>query len=532
MKRKYIIGLMAISLLSVVGCEDLDTLPDGNTLTSSQKEDVVANNPDKAEAGVNAIFSMFTIYEPNADALGAARHNDFGYPTIMSCMDMNGYDLVSKDNGYNWFGNSLDYSDRIYTSFETQMVWNDLYKIISTANQVIAGPASEASTPTFQFYLAQGLASRAFSYFVAAQLYSFNYVDHKTDPCVPILTDENAEEYQINGGATRATVEEVYTLMNADIDAAIILLDSAQTNGFTRKDKRYIDLAVAYGLKARIALAMEDWDAAASAAANAIAESDAEPLSIADASIPAFNDAGDGEEWMWGAIITETDDVSTSGIVNWISHMGSLNWGYANYSGGRQINKELFNSIAETDARKGWWTNDTSYSPNLNAEQLKQMAKYDPYTQCKFAPYNDKVGGTINANDIPLMRIEEMYLIQAEAEEMSGGNGLTILEDFVTEYRDSAYTFPGGDFQEEVFRQRRIELWGEGLNWFDVKRLKVDIDRRGAGYPDATMVFNIAADDNIILWRIPEAEIQSNNLLNEGDNNPSAPAPTPVPDIE
>lgn len=38
---------------------------------------------------------------------------------------------------------------------------------------------------------------------------------------------------------------------------------------------------------------------------------------------------------MWGIIISETDRVVTSGIVNWISHMGSFNYGYANFSGGK-----------------------------------------------------------------------------------------------------------------------------------------------------------------------------------------------------
>ena len=35
------------------------------------------------------------------------------------------------------------------------------------------------------------------------------------------------------------------------------------------------------------------------------------------------------KDWLWGIYIAETDRVVTSGIVNWISHMGSLNYGYA-----------------------------------------------------------------------------------------------------------------------------------------------------------------------------------------------------------
>jgi hypothetical protein len=236
---------------------------------------------------------------------------------------------------------------------------------------------------------------------------------------------------------------------------------------------------------------------------------------------------------MWGIIIAETDDVVGSGIVNWISHMGSLNYGYANFSLGKQVNKSLFESIPVTDVRKGWWLNENLTSPNLSAEQQAFMEEYQypAYTQVKFAPYNNEVGTANKANHIPLMRIEEMYLIKAEGEIMGGGNGRQTLEDFVKAYRDPNYVAPSSDLQNEVYRQRRIELWGEGLSWYDVMRLNKDMDRRGAGYPNATMVFNIPAGDNILLWLIPEREIQGNPALENSDNNPVAPAPLPVPDL-
>ena len=62
-------------------------------------------------------------------------------------------------------------------------------------------------------------------------------------------------------------------------------------------------------------------------------------------------------------------------------------------------------------------------------------------------------------------------------------------------------------------------------------RLNKGVDRRGGGFPNATMVFNIPAGSDILLWRIPEAEIQANPALEEGDNNPSAPTPEPVADL-
>ena len=196
----------------------------------------------------------------------------------------------------------------------------------------------------------------------------------------------------------------------------------------------------------------------------------------------------DENDWMWGIKVEETDRVVTSGICNWPSHMGSLNYGYANYSQGMQINKQLFASIADTDVRKGWWLDENGESKNLTTAEQKEWVStyYKPYTQVKFGPYNNVVGQSTNANDIPLMRIEEMYLIKAEAEAM-GGNpsaGKSTLNDFVKTYRDPEYTCSASsasDIQEEVYRQRRIELWGEGLSWYDIMRLNKPVDRRQIG---------------------------------------------------
>lgn len=538
MKAKYIFVSCLLSALTFTGCQDIDTFPEGDTITSDQKEEISELDPEKAEAGVNAIFTQFSQYMPNKGALGAERHNDIGYPTIMLATDANGFDVVSDNNGYNWTGFSITYEDRIYTSNECQMIWNNLYGIIYSANNVAKSIPEEADmTSLNKQYRGQALAARAFSYFILAQLYQFNYVGHQSDDCVPLITDVNIDEATQNGMA-RATVEEVYTQIHADLDKAIELLSAAETEGMTRKDRRYINSSVAYGLRARVNLTMQNWKEAAEDAKKAIDTSDATPASISDVSKPTFWSM-DESDWMWGIKVAETDEIVTSGIVNWPSHMGSLNYGYANYSQGMQINKKLYNSISDTDVRKGWWLDENNESPNLTtAEQKEWVNTYcKPYTHVKFGPYNNVVGQSTNASDIPLMRIEEMYLIKAEAEAMSGntGTGKNTLVDFVKTYRDPEYTCSASsasDIQEEVYRQRRIELWGEGLSWYDIMRLNKNVDRRGAGYPNATSVFNIAAGSDILLWRIPENEIQANKALDADSNNPSAAVPTPVADEE
>ena len=443
MKNKNLLSIVAFvsALFFITSCNDLDTLPEGDKITTSQKEEVYDQLPERAEAGVNAIFAQFNQYAPNADTFGATRHNDFGYPSIMLFTDASGNDVVSEDNSYNWTGNSLDFTDRSVTSLETQIMWNDLYSMIYASNNVIGTIDPETEDPKNQFFLAQGLSVRAFSYFGLVQLYQFNYKGNESKPGVPLITNENANEVAIEG-APRASVQEVYDLILSDLNLAISLLESAEEQDMDRVDKRYVNLAVAYGIRARVHLTMHNYKEAASDAQSAIDATDAKPASISAVSKPTFYDASEGN-WMWAIVVAETDRVVTSGIVNWYSHMGSFNGnGYSTVSKGKQINKALFNSIPDSDVRKNWWLNADKESAMLNKEQKDFIASigYAPYTQVKFGPYKGEVGTSTNANDIPLMRVEEMYLIKAEAEAMSGGDGKGTLESFIKKYRDPSYS--------------------------------------------------------------------------------------------
>lgn len=533
MKAKYKFLSLFLTATTFVGCQDMDLLPEGEFVTDKQKETVAELNPVRAKDKVNAIFATFSQYMPNKTALGAERHNDIGYPTIMMAMSANGMDEVSDNNGYNWMGYSLTFEDRSYTMNECIMVWNDLYSIIYAANKVVAEIDENTEDPEQQFFLAQGLGARGFAYWVLAQLYQFTYVDAKDELCVPVITDKNQED-AVENGCKRSTVEQVYTQINTDLTKAIELLTAAEGNKYKRSDKRYISLAVAYGLRARMNLTMQNMSEALADANAAIEKAKGEnlsPLSIEKAGQPGFN-SSEETNWMWGIIVNEKDAVVTSAICNWPSHFGSLSYGYANFSGGVQISKSLYAQIKDTDVRKKWWLTSTGEGMDgyLSDEQAQYVEKngYKPLTQVKFAPYNNVVGTSINASDIPLMRVEEMYLIKAEAE--GEGAGKTTLQDFIKEYRDPSYSVPSTDFKDEVYLQRRIELWGEGMGWFDIMRLKKGVDRRGCGYPNASSVFNIEPDDNILLWRIPEAEIQANKALSPSDS-PATVLPKPVADI-
>lgn len=517
-KIKYIAS--ALACVALVGCYDMNTEPLGSTITADQKEATINANPERIEASVNAMTSMFYGFGKNFDE---SYHNDLSHAAMMLITDTRGTDLVSEDIGYNWFSMALTYEDINYHYYFTQMYWTNYYKQLNSVNAVTAMIDPETEDEKLQFYLAQAYAIRAFDYFALAQMYQQTYVGNEEKPCVPIITEANMDAAG-SEGCLRSTVADTYAQIMSDLDGAIALLEKTSVK---RADKRYISLEVAYALRARVNMVMNNWAAAASDAQQALTLTDATPYSIADVSKPTMSEITDNA-WMWGVVVAETDRPVTSGICNWPSHMGSLNYGYASVGAWRKINAGLYAAIPATDVRKGWFLNEEGYSPNLNEEQASYVASAGcpPYTQMKFGTYKDEVYTSTNANDIPLMRVEEVILMLAEAQAMAGdpAAGAATLQNFVSTYRDPAYVCTATtkeQVQNQVWMQRRIELWGEGFSYFDIMRLKKGVDRRGAGFEEA-FTFNIPAGDAALIYRIPQREMEGNPALSDDSSDPLA----------
>ncbi len=350
---------------------------------------------------------------------------------------------------------------------------------------------------------------------------------------MPVITEDNQAESE-QKGLPLSSVEAVYQRINTDLDSALVNLQSTDTE---RSDRRFVSLAVVYGLRARVALVQQRWADAAEAADQAITAAAAEgitPASREAVSHPTFTSMSEND-WMWGIKIEETDPVVTSGIVNWASHMCTFAYGYVMVGATKGINTKLYASIPSTDVRKGWFLDAKGESPNLNRAQRGYLAEIraTPFTNVKFDSYKSVPNQSISAQDLLLMRVEEMYLIKAEALAMSGqaAEGAKVLTDFVKTYRDPAYTLTATTpeaVQEAVWMQRRVELWGEGFSYFDLLRLGKGIDRRDCGFLQEVN-YNVPANSPVMLIPVPQKEREANKAVKDGDYNPLGSKPQPVP---
>ena len=137
------------------------------------------------------------------------------------------------------------------------------------------------------------------------------------------------------------------------------------------------------------------------------------------------------------------------------------------------------------------------------------------------------------------MRVEEMYLIEAEAVGMTQGvaAGVAKLNDFMKNYRDPQYNCTINDaraFQLEVLTQSRIEFWGEGVVLASAKRLRPGVMQNYDGTNAPADIFKLNCKEIKPVWNmvIPRSEIENNNGISEDQNNPdptaSVTGPSPV----
>lgn len=525
--NKYTSVLAIASMVALGACSDIDDIvPEGGTMLETQLKATTSIIPGRADATFSGMYTK--LGDPlSFGRFASERPDDFGFVMMAFSNDLEAADIVGQDNNYNWFSTCSELTTRNADYANPYIRYRGVYDEVARANDVIKayGEITAETSAEIKYKVAQAYAIRAFCYLNIAPYFQFNYKTSSDKPCVPLVT-ETTTDFTNN---PRATVKEIYDQIVSDLDFAI-----ANLEGYTRPDKSKIDKQVAYGLRARANLDMGKYAEAASDAA--AAAQGYTPASIAEVSTPSFYNITD-HNWLWGYDMTndaaKAFPYATSS--SWIRSFSAN--GYSAGTGTYFcINNLLYNKIPESDVRKGWWVNTDLYSPlldNLTFGQLKgqQIATegieevkeiFLPYTNVKFGMYT--IGGTTNEEDWPFMRVEEMLLIQAEGLIKSGQTaaGVQVLNDFVRTYRDPQYNAEatGRKIEDEVWFQRRVELWGEGFSNSDTRRLGKPLVRfhgSDSNWPEAFR-FNMTADDGWWLLRFCTDELNTNLAIvdNEG----------------
>lgn len=488
--KKIIIILLAFAAIFSIGCKEdfLETAPSDKLATPD-----VFKTVDGAHSVINGILRDMRVMVND-------RHDQFSVKAVDLATDLMAGDILVYNR--HWFIWDYLNDNNAPTYRRPGFVWGIFYEYINNSNYVLQNIDGIETTETAfrDFVKAEALTIRAYSYFQLIQLFQNTYKGNENAPGVPIYKEPSKE------GAPRSSVKEVYDLIVSDLDAAIGLFSGSDYGDGSISTP---DLAVAKGMRARVALVMQDWAKAAKFAN----EARSGKINSADEYASGFGDAAK-MNWIWGLPVN--DEQSTI-YASFFSHLDPTVSGYAGLGYSVKCitwkgEDALIPQMQEGDVRKS----------------LLKNSKFGVPVYHKFAAGSGKKFSA----DYVMMRPEELLLIEAEALANQGNIAAaqTLLQtlwnnriqksEAVTEIPQVAFA-DKQDALNKIYLERRIELWGEGFRLKDVKRLMQDVDRTKSGHdyiPGAAKVF--PAGTPKFTYVIPQTEIDNNPNINEENQNP------------
>ncbi|NDV83012.1 RagB/SusD family nutrient uptake outer membrane protein [Bacteroides sp. 51] len=549
--KKIFLPLLTVAFGLTIATSCIDEV---NPSTDYVTGDQAGNAPGSYDNFVNAVTSTLTGKFTYSGS--STTPYDYGYPSFFLKRDVMGQDIALGYSG-SWYSTWYACGVGLGPQYAVcQYPWTYYYGWIKNCNTVLS---LAGETPDEDKITGAGIAyaMRAMFYMDLARMYApKTYGTDKNAETVPIVTETTSLADLANN--PRATNEDIWNFIISDLTKAEEYLA-----GYPRSDIYTPDLSVVQGLKARAYLTMEDWSNAQKYAK--LAQSG---YSIMSETEYTSRDTGFNTptaSWMFGLTYKADDPniLENDADSSWGSHMileidpEISGCGYAsNYGQQQLIDRHLYETIPATDFRKNCFVDFKLDELGTEAEIIDGLKAYSDYPDWVYKTGYDGYygavgglslkfratgGGAGHENQyigfvvaVPMMRVEEMVLIEAEAAGMQNeGNGIALLTAFA-KTRDASYVYgthtdtygnnSTSTFQNEVWWQRRVELWGEGFATFDIKRLNKGIIRSYANSNHLELNrWNTTTTPDWMNWCIIQTETNFNYACT---NNPTPVKPT------
>jgi hypothetical protein len=410
-----------------------------------------------------------------------------------------GRDLIAIPEALSDNGKATNKSGRLNAEYQNQpnshfLNWRLSYFGINQINLILAAsPTVELSDASRNSIEGQAYFLRALFYFDLIRAYSYTptaKVDQQNRGGVPLVTTGAIAEKDITFPA-RASVEEVYQFIYADLEKAIAKLEGTAAS----RAPQYATQAAAKALFSRVALYNSDWANSAKYATEAIGAGIGKfqtrpedyfsawrvpinPESIFELSFQIPENIGVNEalQTTFTTLVEPGNRAKTGGFGDLVP------------------TESLLEALSDAgDVRRRLYELGTAGRGAAQIECTKFIGK----------------NGKINLDNVPVIRISEMYLNRAEANYHLGNeeDALTDINAIRTRSGLNALTDVSGEaLLTEILKQRRVELAFEGHRFFDLKRQGLDIVKAA---PVQTLPFT----DYRVLAPIPPREIQANPNL-------------------
>lgn len=513
---KLLIACLALVMLS--GCKDsyLDTQP-----SSSISEEAATSTLNNFDYILNGMHNYVYDYRFTQGYAGE--------PNLNILRDMLGEDLLNSSRGNGWFISECRWlahtnprSNAVYVP------WRFYYRLILNANGIlenIDNPDLKGEKKKKDRIKAEALTYRAWCHFQLVQLFGKRYQGGVTNDQMGVVIRDSVARSE----KPRATVEETYAFINQDLDEALNLYKSASL-----WNKNRITQVAAIGVKARVALVQQNWSDAAKYATEAIKVAKTKGIDLQKGKelLSGFNDMDANKEWIWA--YKQTGDQNKY-YAHYLAYM-SWNFSSSNIRGNpKMINSKLYETMSETDIRRKWW--DPGYYTDEVDKKGKPIKVWHPskeyeknyprkknFERVPYATFKYRAQDTGNSSGhMLLMRIAEMYYIAAEAYAHAGDYAnaqeylYKIMKTRDPKYQKSAST--GNELLEEIWTNRRIDLWGEGFRFTDLKRLNQPLDRESVPntVKNVSRKMSVPAGDKEWQFLIPQSEMESNKNMKQNE---------------
>ena len=361
--------------------------------------------------------------------------------------------------------------------FITQNVWATIYTNINRANNIINTPLEVAAAVQSEKdqLVGEAYAIRAMGHFDLVRLYGqhYGFTADNSHPGVPIVT-----EFDQNAEPARNTVAQVYAQVVSDLTTALSLVG----DGF---DTGRISKSAINGLLARVHLYMSDWGQAEQFATAVINSGDVS-LTATDSYVDAWMDEGTGPDVVFEVVNNSADNFGSDAL----GRMYIVD-GYGDYL----PSADLVSLIPEGDVRGELFKED---SANLGGIFGFIRVNKFPSTQ--------------GFDNVPVIRLPEMYLIRAEARAMQGNEAGAQEDVNIIRQRglpgteDLAAT--GQALLDEIETEKRIELMYEGHRLWELMRKGEGVVRTDCTAP--SNVCTVGYPNDRFILPIPQNEIDAN----------------------
>jgi hypothetical protein len=392
---------------------------------------------------------------------------------------------------------------------EISGMWQLGYRAINASNLVIKalGDVNDpALTPDLANRLrGEALFIRAATMFEMVRLYGRPWgMNPATDLGIPVLTSPVATSDDITFPA-RNTVREVYERVIEDFTEAIGLLPASSAHGRGRATR-----GAAQAYLAAVYFQQGDYINAANFAGDVLNG----PYSLTVSPVDFFINEGSSEE-IWAVVNTPQDNPGVNGSLPTFHHINGrggdvvvdpdlIENGYNKIISASQAAELAANNLTAVDLRFTTLTSSTN-PPTVNIE------KYEDFTN--------------NADDAPILRMAEFYLMRAEALARNTNSVNPESIDLLNIIRQRAIrvtdangnpsaigsqiiNYEPSDFAnvdeliEAIILERRVEMAFEGNRFYDLLRLQRPV--KGTPW-----------NANNLRWPLPQRDLDANASLEQ-----------------